>query len=102
MAFRVAEHVMRAKRFGPKLRYRVDLHGVSVFGPGEARTMLRWEWIEGIDGTQGGAVVRSATESLTIPPRAFGLPSAALAERLEAARSIANRPEIIGELSGPR
>lgn len=90
---------MRVRRFGPKMRYRVDLHGVSAFGPGEARTMLRWEWIEQIDGHGRGVVVRSATESLVLPPSAFGLSSVALAERLEAARSITNRPEIIGELS---
>lgn len=90
---------MRVRRFGPKLRFRVDLHGVSMFGPGEARTMLRWEWIEGIDGSGKGVVVRSATDALTIPPQAFGLTSGALAERLEAARSITNRSEVIGELS---
>lgn len=100
MAFRVAEHVMRAKRLGPKRRYRVDLHGVSVFGPGEARTMLRWEWIEGIEAGAAGTVVRSTSERIVIPPRAFGLASSDLVERLNAARSIADRPQVIGELSG--
>jgi hypothetical protein len=100
VAARVAEHVMRVRRFGPKLRYRIDLHGVSVFGPGEARTMLRWEWIEDIAGGGDGVVVRSAGEEVRIPAGAFGLGPAALAERLAAARSITNRPQIIGELSG--
>lgn len=100
MAHRVAEHVMRARRFGPKLRFRVDLHGVSRFGPGEQRTMLRWEWIETIDAGPAQVTLRSASEEVAIPKGAFGLDPAGLAERLRSALSITARSEIIGELSG--
>jgi hypothetical protein len=99
MAMRVAEHVMRPTRFGAKVLLRVDLHGVSQFGPGDARTLIRWEWIESID-TDDGVVVRSASEAVVMPSGAFGLDSAALAEQLESARSIQNRPDVIGHLAG--
>lgn len=92
---------MRARRFGPKLRYRVDLHGVSVYGPGEERTILRWEWVEAITAGPGGVVVQASSDSVTLPDGAFGLASADLAARLESARSITSRPEVIGRLSGP-
>ena len=99
VAQRVAEHVMRSRRFGPKVLFRVDLHGVSMFGPGESHTAIRWEWIEAIS-VEGAAVqVRSAKDSVTMPTGAFGFDSDALAKRLEEARSITRRPEIIGELA---
>ncbi len=90
---------MRARRFGPKILCRVDLHGVSVFGPGEAHTAIRWEWIEAISVEQGGVKVRSASDLVTLPPGAFGFGPDDLAKRLEEARSITRRPEIIGELA---
>jgi hypothetical protein len=99
MAQRVAEHVMRPRRFGPKILFRVDLHGVSMYGPGDRRTMIRWEWIEGISAREGGVDVRSASDQVTLPAGAFGFEAGALADRLEEARSITRRPEIIGELS---
>ena len=92
---------MRARLFGPKLRLRVDLHGVSVFGPRDDHTLIRWESITGI-GLDGGVVVRSASASLILPPGAFGLAPEALAERLDEARSPDRRPEVIAELSGRR
>lgn len=99
MAQRVAEHMMRSRRFGPKILFRVDLHGVSCFGPGSKRTAIRWEWIEKIEATAGAVDVSSATDSVSLPSGAFGFESGALAQRLEEARSITRRPEIIGELA---
>ncbi len=95
---RVAEHVMRSRPFGPKIRFRVDLHGVSCFGPGEARTLIRWEWVEKIGVEEGSVVVTSAKDRVTLPSGAFGFTAPDLAERLEVARSITHRPEVIGEL----
>jgi len=99
MAATVAEHQLRSGRFGPKQRVRVDLHGVSVFGPGARRTLIRWEWMEGIS-VDGGVVVRSADDRLSLPPGAFGLAPEALAAELERARSIVHRPDVIGSLRG--
>ncbi len=98
MAMRVAEHVMRSRLFGPKIRFRVDLHGVSTFGPGDARTLIRWEWIDTIEVKEGQAVVSSAKDRVAFPSGAFGFSAPDLAERLEKARSITRRPEVIGEL----
>ncbi len=102
MAATVAEHQIRTGRFGSKRRVRVDLHGVSVFGPGSRRTLIRWEWVDAIsvgEGEQGGVVVASADDRLTLPPGAFGLEPGALAAELERARSIVHRPDVIGSLS---
>lgn len=99
MAQRVAEYVMRARRFGPKVLYRVDLHGVSMYGPGEKRTVMRWEWVEGIAVADGCVDVTSANDTVRFPSGAFGFGADELASKLEAARSITTRPEIIGELS---
>lgn len=98
MLQRVAEHVMRIRRFGPKVLLRVDLHGVSSNGPGDQRTAIRWEWIEDISVSESAVEVRSATDLVTFPTGAFGFDAAALGQRLREARSITRRPEIIGEL----
>ena len=98
-AGRVAEHVLRARPFGPKVRIRIDLHGVSVFPAKGRHTLIRWEWIEQVE-VDGGVVVRSASEEIRLPPGAFGLEPAALAERLRAAGAITTRSEVISELSG--
>ena len=103
MASTVAEHHVRSGRFRSKRRVRVDLHGVSVFGPGSRRTLIRWEWVEGVSvdhGGDGGVVVRSSDDRLTLPPGSFGLAPDALADQLERARSIVHRPDVIGALSG--
>ena len=39
---------MRGRLFGPRRLLRVDLHGVSAFGAGEERALIRWEWVEAI------------------------------------------------------
>ena len=101
MARMVAEAVVRARRFGPRLVVRIDLHGVSVFGPGDQRTLVRWEWIEAIEAAGKDVIVRSSGSELLLPGRPFGLRSEELAERLEEARSITRRPDVIGQLSGP-
>jgi len=97
----VAEHVIRPRRFGPKIRFRVDLHGISSFGPGDEHTLIRFEWVESIEADAAGTVVvRSSTESVRLPPGAFGLEPTELAQRLEEARSIQRRPDVIGQLTG--
>ena len=98
VAMRVAEHVMRSRRFGPKILLRVDLHGVSMFGAGGERTLIRWEWVDTIGVEEGTVVVASNKERVTFPSGAFGFDAPSLAVRLEEARSITRRPEIIGEL----
>lgn len=102
MSRRVAEHLVRVRPFGPQRRLRVDLHGVSAFGPGEGeRTLIRWEWIREV-AVDNGVVVRSAESEIRLPPGSFGLAPEDLAERLRAAGSITERPTIIGQLSpGP-
>lgn len=97
----VAEAVVRARWFGPRLLVRVDLHGVSLFGPGDQRTLVRWEWIEAIEPAGNGVIVRSSGSELLLPGRPFGLRAEELAGRLEEARSITRRPDVIERLSGP-
>jgi hypothetical protein len=96
---RVAEQVVRPRRFGPKVLVRVDLHGVSVFGR-RGHHLVRWEWIEDI-AVADGVTVRSASDEVVVPPGAFGLPAGELAQRLEAARSIDRRPDVIAGLNAP-
>lgn len=91
---------MRKRLFGPKQLLRVDLHGVSLFGAGDEKALIRWEWVEGVEVTHGSVVVRSATDTITFPPGAFGLPADTLADQLLRARSIQDRSEVIGRLSG--
>ncbi|MGI9032211.1 MAG: hypothetical protein ACR2HY_00705 [Acidimicrobiales bacterium] len=98
MAQRVAEDLVRPRRFGPKVVLRVDLHGVSQLGPGDRRTMIRWEWIEAID-VDGGVIVRSPTEQVRFPAGAFDTTPDALAGCLTEARSIDLRPGAIARLN---
>ena len=98
MAHRVAEHVVRRRRIGPKVLLRVDLHGVSTYGPGRRRTLIRWEWISEI-AVGAGVTVRSTAGTIELPPGAFGLDPPALAERLEDARAIERRPDAIAALN---
>ncbi len=90
---------MRGRLFGPKRLLRVDLHGVSAFGAGDERTLIRWEWVETIEVERGSVVVRGSEGTIALPSGAFGLESEALAEELEKARAIQNRPDVIGRLS---
>jgi len=98
MGQRVAEDVVRPRRFGPRVVLRVDLHGVSLLGPGEQRTVIRWEWVEAID-VDGEVTVRSATDEVCFPRGAFGIDAPALGALLQQARSIASRTEAISALN---
>lgn len=100
MAPRVAEHVVRGRLFGPDRLLRVDLHGVSAFGAGDERALIRWEWVEAIEVVKGAVTVRSADESIALPDGSFGLPLEELAAELERARSIERRSDVIVRLSG--
>lgn len=92
---------MRGRFFGPRRLFRVDLHGVSRFSAGNHRSLIRWEWVEGIEVVPGsGVLVRSPSERIVLPPGAFGLSPEALAAALEQARSITSRPDVIAGLSG--
>ena len=92
-----AEYVIRANHPGPELRLRVDLHGVSVFGPGDERTLIRWEWVEEIR-TAEGVDVSSPNALVRFPPGAFGLPPDVLGALLETGRVPERRSEVITEL----
>ena len=98
MGQRVAEHVVRGRLFGPKRLLRVDLHGVSMFGAGDEKALIRWEWVEAVVVERGSVVVRSADEAITIPSGSFGLSPATLAGELELARNIRTRPDVIARL----
>lgn len=98
MAAGVAEDQVRARRFGKAQRVRVDLHGISIFGGPSERTLIRWEWIDSISPESSGVVVGSKAATLTLPKGAFGLAPSELAARLQSARSIVERPDVIGSL----
>ncbi|MGH9166184.1 MAG: hypothetical protein ACRDZW_11855 [Acidimicrobiales bacterium] len=98
---RVAEHTMRTRLLGPKRRVRVDLHGVSSFGPGpDEHTLIRWERIEDVTVGSSGVDVVAATATVTLPPGAFGLSSEALAHELRLAATHEERGDVIARLAG--
>lgn len=97
---RVAEYAHRPRLLGGRTILRVDLHGVSVFGPGEAKTLIRWEWVEQMGAGSDGVTVSSASEKVIFPPGAFGLEPDALLAKLQEARSITDRAEVIAVLAG--
>ena len=99
MAQRVAEHVVRGRLFGPKRLLRVDLHGVSAFGAGDDKALIRWEWVEEIEVERGVVVVRGSEDAIELPSGAFGLEPRELAEELERARAIQDRSDVIRRLS---
>ena len=99
MPGRVAEDVVRRRPFGRPVRVRVDLHGVSVIGPGDQRQVMRWEWIEAIT-VSGGVMVSGGGNELALPPGAFGLEPDALAEELRAATGFEHRTDVIARLGG--
>lgn len=90
---------MRGRLFGPRRLLRVDLHGVSAFGAGDERVLIRWEWVEAIEVERGSVVVRAAEDSILLPSGAFGLAAQELADALETARGIQNRSDVILRLS---
>jgi hypothetical protein len=99
VAPRVAEHVVRGRLFGPSRLLRVDLHGVSEFGAGDERSLIRWEWVEAIEVERGSVVVRGAEEAIVMPSGAFGLGTDELAQELERARAIKDRSDVIARLT---
>lgn len=96
---RVAEDLVRV---GGGTRLRVDLHGVSTFGPGDSRTLIRWEWISAIEPSGNGVVVRSAQTELTFPSGAFGRQPEELAHLLMQGKSITARADVIAQLGAAR
>lgn len=100
MPRRVAEHEVRGRLFGPRRRLRVDLHGVSSFGPGDEHTLIRWERIEAIEAESDGVHVNAANARLTLPPGTFGLDPPVLAERLREASDHVQRGDVIAQLAG--
>lgn len=99
MEARVAEDVVRRGLLRRRLRLRVDLHGVSTFGPGDARTLIRWEAVTRIEAGDG-VTVGSPEGEIRFPPGAFGLEAGELRALLDEARSIERRPAVIGRLGG--
>ena len=83
-----------------KRRIRVDLHGVSTFGPGSHHEVIRWEWITEITSSPDGVAVDSSRGQIVFPSGTFGLAPDDLAARLERARSIFERGDVIEELGG--
>ena len=94
---RVAEYVVRRRPFGRPSRLRVDLHGVSVFGPGDRHQVMRWEWIERIS-VDGGVVVSGGGNEIRLPPGAFDVSPEVLAQCLREAGDIDVRTDAIGRL----
>lgn len=99
MVLRVVEEVVRSGRTGHSIRLRIDLHGVSCFGPGDHRTLIRWEWIESITPDCRGVTIVSGTDQILLPSGAFGLEPEALAGQLDRAGSIFARAEVLDQLS---
>lgn len=91
--------MVRGRLFGPGRLLRVDLHGVSEFGAGDERALIRWEWVEAIEIEHGSVVVRGAEEAIVMPSGAFGLVAEELAGELERARAIHNRSDVIARLT---
>ncbi len=96
---RVAEHLVRRRPFGRLQRLRIDLHGVSVFGPGDHHQAIRWEWIDSI-AVAGGVVVSGKGHEILLPAGSFGLAPEALAHCLREAGDIVVRTDVIGRLAG--
>jgi hypothetical protein len=87
--------MVRTRWLGPKRRLRIDLHGVSTFGPGQDHTLIRWESVIEIRHSPTGVVVDSAERQVLLPAGVFGLAPVDLADRLDQARSIFKRGDII-------
>jgi hypothetical protein len=101
MGARVVEEVVRVGRSGPVQRLRIDLHGISSFGPGEHHSLIRWERLCEISADAHGVTVSSPTGRIVLPTGVFGIRPVDLAEKLEEARSIFKRPDVLASLIGP-
>ena len=100
MPRRVVEETVSLGRFRSKRRMRVDLHGVSSFGPGSHHEVIRWEWITQITSSSHGVTVDASRGQIVFPAGVFGLAPEDLAARLEQARSIFERGDVLEELGG--
>jgi hypothetical protein len=98
---RVLELTIQAGRLRRPRRVRVDLHGISTFGPGDQHTLIRWEHVEEIVPSQRSVTIRSLQTRITVPAAVFGLEPDQLVHQLEQANSIFERGRILDELSGP-
>lgn len=97
---RVAEHTTATGLLRRRqLLVRVDLHGVSTFGPGDEHTLIRWERIEDIVSSPGGVEVVTSAGRLQLPPAAFGLSVDALVVQLRRAADPDERGVVIDELA---
>lgn len=102
MGQRVVEQVIKPGRSSVQIRVRVDLHGVSTFGPGSHHSVIRWEWIKEITADPHGVTVSSANCTIVLPAGVFGLAPDALAERLTEAGSIFVRGDVLEALAQGR
>lgn len=98
MHARVAEDLVRTGLLRRKQLVRVDLHGVSLFGPSGHHRVVRWEWIESIHPRPEGVLIRCPAGDLAVPAGAFSATPEDLARTLEQARAIERRPEVIAAL----
>lgn len=110
----MAEHIVQGGPLGGRLlgafrfgsrgarRYRVDLHGVSIFGPGDQHVLIRWEAVESVtvDALAQGVVVAAEADEIRFPSGSFAMSAADLAARLDRARSIVDRADVIAQLVG--
>lgn len=98
MGARAAVHLVRRWRIGGTTRLRVDLHGVSVFGPRGRHVLVRWEWVQEIIAGDG-VTVRSSGAAVVFPAGSFGLSAEDLADQLRAACAIERRADVIEALA---
>lgn len=99
MPSRVAETVVRKRLLGRPVRVRVELHGVSLHGPGDQRQIMRWEWIDSVDAVAGGVLVAGDGKQLLVPAGAFGLATTDLAHLLRQAGDIDERITVMDRLN---
>lgn len=100
MPSRVAESVVRRRLLGRPVRVRIELHGVSLHGPGDQRQIMRWEWVDSVEAVAGGVLVAGDGKQLLVPAGAFGLAPADLAALLRQAGDIDERIAVMDRLNG--
>jgi hypothetical protein len=100
MSARVVEVIVSAGRRRAERRIRIDLHGISTFGPGPHHSLIRWEQLASLSAGPHGVTASSSRAEIILPNGIFGVEPAALASKLEQARSIFQRSDILAELSG--
>jgi len=96
----VAEHSIGGRFLKAKRLVRVDLHGVSTFGPADEHLLIRWERIEDVVAGPEGVDVVTAKERLHVPSGSFNLSPDELAAQLRRAANPDERGVVIDELAG--